>query len=71
MKFFLFEICRRFASLDFKPAKARKGQTTIEYTLMMASIIGAFLIFAALFYKRLLGGFFTVIGLVIGAGVPK
>lgn len=70
IKYLAFEISRRAMVHDFRPSKPRKGQTTIEYTLMLASIIGGCLIFAALFYKKLLGGFFTVVGLVIGAGTP-
>ena len=49
----------------------RKGQTVVEYLLMLATIVGATLIFAGLMYRRILGGFFTVIGMVIGAGTPK
>lgn len=46
----------------------KKGQTTAEYLLLMAMIIGATLIFGMLFYKRIIGLFFTIIGLVLGAG---
>ena len=47
---------------------SRKGQTTVEYLLMLAIVVGLTLIVAALFHKRILGGFFSLVGMVIGAG---
>lgn len=52
-------------------AKKEKGQTTVEYLLMMVSVAAAALILVILFYRKLLGAVFTIIGLVIGAGVPQ
>jgi len=46
----------------------RAGQTTVEYLLMLACVVGLALILAVLFHKRLLGGMFTMVGMVIGAG---
>ena len=48
----------------------RAGQTTVEYLLMLATVAGPALIMAVLFHKRLLGGMFSMIGLIIGAGKP-
>lgn len=48
----------------------RAGQTTIEYLLMLAVVAGLVIIIGILFHRRILGGFFTLIGLVIGAGRP-
>ena len=48
----------------------RAGQATVEYLLMLATVVGLALIMAVLFHKRLMGGMFTMVGLVIGAGKP-
>jgi|GEM_PF-4213707 len=48
----------------------RAGQVTVEYLMMLAIVAGMALIMVALFHKRLLGGMFTMLGLVIGAGRP-
>ncbi len=52
---------------SFIPAR-RAGQATVEYLLMLATVVGLALIMAVLFHKKLLGGMFTMVGLVIGAG---
>ncbi|MEW5950468.1 MAG: hypothetical protein GX447_06870 [Elusimicrobia bacterium] len=51
--------------------KKRKGQATVEYLLIMAWVVAGVLILAVLFYKKLLGTFFTIIGMVMGAGTPQ
>ena len=51
--------------------KKRKGQTTIECLLMLASVVAAALVLVMLFYRKLLGAVFTIIGLIIGAGTPQ
>lgn len=48
--------------------RRRAGQVTVEYLLMLATVVSLALILAVLFHKKLLGGMFTMIGLVIGAG---
>ena len=48
--------------------RRRAGQTTVEYLLMLAIISSLTLIMGILFHKKLLGGMFTLVGLVIGAG---
>jgi hypothetical protein len=50
--------------------RRRAAQTTVEYLLMLATVSGLALLTALLFHKRLLGGMFTMIGLVLGAGKP-
>lgn len=49
----------------------RKAQTTVEYLLLLATLIGGILIFFMLFYKKIIGIFFTIVGLILGAGTPK
>lgn len=49
----------------------RPGQATVEYLLLLAFIGGAVVIFGALFHKMIIGGVFTVAGLIIGAGKPS
>jgi len=62
----------RCSSLDFHPSslRRRRGQTTVEYLLMLAVVVGMTLIMAVLFHKRILGGFFSLVGMIIGAGKP-
>ena len=50
--------------------RRRRGQTTVEYLLMLAVVVGLTLILAVLFHKRILGGMFSLVGMVIGAGKP-
>ncbi len=50
--------------------RRRAAQATVEYLLMLATVVGLALIMAVLFHKRLMGGMFTMVGLVIGAGKP-
>lgn len=49
----------------------RKAQTTVEYLLLLATIAGATILFFILFYKKIIGIFFTIVGLILGAGTPK
>ena len=37
---------------------------------MLAVVVGMTLILAVLFHKRILGGLFSLVGMVIGAGKP-
>ena len=58
--------------LDLPSALRRRGgQTTIEYLLIMAVVAGMAAIMGVLFHKRILGGIFTIVGMIIGAGTPK
>jgi len=62
----------RYLSFLLQPPslRARRGQTTVEYLLMLAVVVGMTLILAILFHKRILGGMFSLVGMVIGAGKP-
>lgn len=67
----------RFLGLSFsllralRAPRARRGQTTVEYMLLLAVIVGMTLMMGVLFYRRILGGFFTLVGMIVGAGTPK
>jgi hypothetical protein len=50
--------------------KRRKGQVTVEFLLMLSMAAGMAIIGGVLFHKKLLGGFFTVVGMIIGGGSP-
>ncbi|MCX7647475.1 MAG: hypothetical protein ACP5SD_04455 [Elusimicrobiales bacterium] len=49
----------------------RKAQATVEYLLLLATAAGGIIIFFILFYKKIIGVFFTLVGLILGAGTPK
>ncbi|MBP7795477.1 MAG: hypothetical protein KA059_01730 [Elusimicrobiales bacterium] len=49
----------------------RKAQATVEYLLLLAMVAGGVIIFFALFYRKIVGVFFTIVGLVLGAGTPQ
>ena len=51
--------------------RLRKGQNTVEYLLMLAVVASMAVIMGILFHKKILGGIFTLAGLIIGAGTPK
>jgi len=57
--------CPLYAGLARRP-----GQTTVEYLLMLAVVAGMAAMMAVLFHRRILGGVFTMVGLIIGAGKP-
>ena len=42
-----------------------KGQQTVEFLLMLGSIVAFILAFTISFHKELEGGFFTVIGNIL------
>ena len=52
-------------------ARRRPGQATVEYLLLLAVVGGMAAMMAILFHKRILGGIFTLVGMIIGAGQPK
>ncbi len=60
-----------FKRAGFFSCKKRAGQGTIEYLLILAWVAAGALIFGAFFFKKLLGTFFTIIGMVMGAGTPQ
>lgn len=49
----------------------RPGQNTVEYLLMLAVVAGMAAMMGVLFHKKILGGLFTLVGMIIGAGTPK
>lgn len=49
----------------------RRGQATVEYLLLLAVVAAMASMMAVLFHKRILGGLFTLVGMIIGAGTPK
>lgn len=53
------------------PLGRRPGQATVEYLLLLAVVAGMASMMAVLFHKRILGGLFTLVGMIIGAGTPK
>lgn len=52
-------------------ARRRPGQTTVEYLLLLAVVGGMAAMMAVMFHRRILGGIFTLVGMIIGAGQPK
>ncbi len=50
--------------------RRRPGQNTVEYLLMLAVVASVTIIVGILFHKKVLGGIFTVVGMIIGAGTP-
>lgn len=50
--------------------KLRPGQSTVEYLLMLAVVAAMASIMGVLFHKHILGGIFTMVGMIIGAGQP-
>ena len=50
--------------------RRRRGQTVVEYLLMLAVVAGMAAMMAVFFHKRILGGLFTLVGMIIGAGQP-
>ncbi|MBI4351581.1 MAG: hypothetical protein HY550_09095 [Elusimicrobia bacterium] len=76
---FLLDLKLRTALLGFRPLSfilnpssfvRRPGQTTVEYLLMLAVVAGMASIMGVLFHRRILGGIFTLVGMIIGAGTP-
>ena len=51
------------------PAR-RPGQSTVEYLLMLGVVAGMAAMMGVLFHKKILGGLFTLVGMIIGAGTP-
>ncbi|MDD2806595.1 MAG: hypothetical protein PHV33_13670 [Elusimicrobiales bacterium] len=51
--------------------RRRPGQTTVEYLLLLAVVGGMAAMMAVMFHRRILGGIFTLVGMIIGAGQPK
>ncbi|MEA3306969.1 MAG: hypothetical protein U9Q34_04195 [Elusimicrobiota bacterium] len=51
--------------------KKRAGQNTVEFLLMLSVIVGMILIGGILFHKKILGGFFTIVGMIVGGGSPS
>ena len=51
--------------------RRRRGQNTVEYLLMLGVVASMAVIMLALFHKKILGGIFTLAGLILGAGKAK
>lgn len=56
--------------LSLRPSalKFRRGQNLVEYMLMLAVVVSVALMLGIAFHKKFLGGFFTLIGMIIGGG---
>jgi hypothetical protein len=52
------------------PARRRPGQSTVEYLLMLAVVAAMATMMGVLFHRKILGGIFTMVGMIIGAGQP-
>lgn len=57
--------------MKFIDYRKRAGQNTVEYLLMLAVVAAMAAMLAILFHRRILGGIFTMVGMIIGAGTPK
>lgn len=66
----LFCLCPSSFILYPSSFRQRRGQTTVEYLLMLAVVVGVALTIGILFHKMILGGLFSLVGMVIGAGNP-
>lgn len=44
-----------------------RGQQTVEFLLMLGSVITFVLAFIVTFHKEIAGGFFTIIGSILGS----
>ena len=56
-----------------RPSRLRRrpGQNTVEYLLMLAVVASMAVVMVLMFHKKILGGIFTLAGMIIGAGTPK
>jgi len=45
---------------------SERGQNTVEYLMMLSIIVTMILTMSVMFHKKLLGAFFSVIGMIIG-----
>ena len=55
----------------FAGLRLRRGQNLVEYMLMLAVIVSVALMLGIAFHRKFLGGFFTLIGMIIGGGAPS
>ena len=46
--------------------KSERGQQTVEFLLMLGAVVTFVLAFTITFHKEIAGGFFTVIGKILG-----
>jgi hypothetical protein len=49
----------------------RNAQATVEYLLLLAMMAGLVIMLFALFHKKAIGIFFTIVGFILGAGTPQ
>lgn len=47
--------------------KSNKGQQTVEFLLMLGAVVTFVLAFTVTFHKEIAGGFFTMIGHIVGS----
>ncbi|MDQ7772120.1 MAG: hypothetical protein RDU13_01220 [Elusimicrobiales bacterium] len=64
-------IVRRVAAPSRPGLRFRRGQNLVEYMLMLAVIVSVTLMLGIAFHRKFLGGFFTLIGMIIGGGTPS
>ena len=50
--------------------RLRRGQNTVEFLLLLAIVASVAMTMGILFHKKILGGLFTMVGMIIGAGAP-
>jgi hypothetical protein len=53
----------RFSRIGFY---GKDGQATVEFLLLLSSIVGVLLITGAMFHKKIIGAFFSIFGMIIG-----
>jgi|GEM_PF-7034591 len=64
----LRELPMRLWCLALRAQSGRaRGQTTVEYMLMLATVVAMIVIFGVMFHRKIAGGFFTVVGMIIGS----
>ena len=49
-----------------KQVNNKRGQQTVEFILMLGTVVTIALAFIVTFHKELAGGFFTIIGSILG-----
>lgn len=50
----------------FKGVNNKRGQQTVEFILMLGTVVTLVMAFIVTFHKELAGGFFTIIGSILG-----
>ncbi|MDT8286783.1 MAG: hypothetical protein RQ748_06710 [Elusimicrobiales bacterium] len=63
--------CLPPAGAVLRGLRLRRGQNLVEYMLMLAVIASVALMLGVAFHRKFLGGFFTLIGMIIGGGAAN